>query len=532
MTVATLIQFGGLVATSVLVAFGSLWVLAGMDRRHRQTNVLFGDEDANAVAFLFDDETLIDATPMARSYLATAVDGSSDWDRLISVLQPVFEDIVEQVGQLADQGEFLLKSKRSKSSLTGTWKNGLARLSLSETEDVFANIDIDRPGFDAMIKELGSLRTLAEFAPFLVWRQRPSGEITWANDSFLSLSHRLADVDNLPVWPPVPLFDLPEPSQKLEPTRSMRVSVTLPHESDPRWFECFETSVGVDRLFTAVSADKTVKAERTLRDFVQTLTNTFAHLTIGLAIFDKQRCLTLFNPALTDLTSLPTGFLSSRPTLPAVLDRLREKKMIPEPKDYKSWRRQLDELEVAATNGTYEETWSLANGQTFRVTGRPHLDGAVAFIFEDISAEIKLTRRFRAQLEIGQAVVDSFEEAIAVFGGNGKLSFSNDAYAKLWGGPKPGEAVSTIVGATGQWSESCSPTPVWGDAREFVRTFGERAEWFAEVRLSDGRFLDCRFKPIASGATLVGFKPQAFASPRQDATTLAPPISEISPATA
>jgi len=51
------------------------------------------------------------------------------------------------------------------------------------------------------------------------------------------------------------------------------------------------------------------------RNFVQTLTKTFAQLSIGLAIFNRERQLVLFNPALIDLTALPADFLTGRPHL-------------------------------------------------------------------------------------------------------------------------------------------------------------------------------------------------------------------------
>ncbi|MGR3661099.1 MAG: PAS-domain containing protein [Paracoccaceae bacterium] len=243
-----------------------------------------------------------------------------------------------------------------------------------------------------------------------------------------------------------------------------------------------------------------------MRDFTQTLTKTFAHLKVGLAIFDKQRQLTIFNPALTELTSLPIEFLLQRPTLHAFLDRLREKRMIPEQRNYISWRQRLFELETAAEDGTYEETWSLATGQTYRVTGNPHPDGALAFLIEDISAEISLTRRFRRELETSQAVIDSIDEAIAVFSPGGTLTISNVAYSRLWGEESCDTvAGSNILDATRTWGLKCSPTPVWGDARDFVALMGERLEWNAEVRLVDGRLLVCRFSPLAGGSTLAGF---------------------------
>ena len=72
--------------------------------------------------------------------------------------------------------------------------------------------------------------------------------------------------------------------------------------------------------------------KRPQRDFVQTLTKTFAQLSVGLAIFDADRRPVLFNPALGDLSLLPADFLIARPTLFSFLDRLRDNRMIPEPK--------------------------------------------------------------------------------------------------------------------------------------------------------------------------------------------------------
>ena len=57
---------------------------------------------------------------------------------------------------------------------------------------------------------------------------------------------------------------------------------------------------------------------------------------------------------------------------------------------------------AAATDGRYQETWSLENGQTYSIRGRPHPDGATAFLIEDITAEVTLTRNFRAELEQSQ----------------------------------------------------------------------------------------------------------------------------------
>ncbi len=506
MNIATLLQFGGLVFASFSVAITSLWVLALLDRRKKPVENVLSSGHEDLVAFLFDDENLVDATPQAKQFLETAPGEMSDWGRLVSALQPKFPDMVEEISTLADSGQIVLHALDDDTRLQADWKNGLARISIIESSSPAKKVELNRRNYDAMESELETLRATAESAPFLVWRQRSDGTITWANSSYLELAQASDSDLSIPVWPPSRLFNLSNAGLTGPGAISQRMKTHIIGETEPRWFECFETPLGNESLFTAVAADKVVKAETALRDFVQTLTKTFAHLTVGLAIFDKQRRLALFNPALTDLISLPIEFLSGRPTLLSVLDRLRETKMIPEPKDYKSWRQQLFELEIAAVNGTYEETWSLANGRTYRVTGRPHPDGAVAFLFEDISAEISLTRRFRAELENGQAVMDSLDEAIAVFSPGGALTLSNNSYCKLWGVESTAILGNFgILDATQSWSELCAPSPVWGDAREYVGAAGERVEWTAEVRMQDGRRLNCRFTPISGGATLVGF---------------------------
>ncbi|MEZ5684429.1 MAG: hypothetical protein R3D78_00325 [Paracoccaceae bacterium] len=132
------------------------------------------------------------------------------------------------------------------------------------------------------------------------------------------------------------------------------------------WFDCYSYPWENGSMHFALPADSTVRAERALRDFVQTLTKTFADLPIGLAIFDQQRQLQMFNPALLDLTQLGPDFLSARPTLYAFLDRLREARMMPEPKDYRSWRLQMTELEKASAAGFHVETRSLPGGRPSR----------------------------------------------------------------------------------------------------------------------------------------------------------------------
>ena len=126
------------------------------------------------------------------------------------------------------------------------------------------------------------------------------------------------------------------------------------------------------------------------------------------------------------------------------LERLRETRQMPEQKDFASWRRKLSELEEGARSGTYEENWQLPSGKIFRVTGRPHPQGALAFLFEDISTAIMLERKYRSELELSQATLDRMSEAVAVFDASGSARLRQ-------------LGLRGACGASTRWSGSTAP---------------------------------------------------------------------------
>lgn len=195
-----------------------------------------------------------------------------------------------------------------------------------------------------------------------------------------------------------------------------------------------------------------------------------------------------------------------RPNLLTFFDRLRDARVMPEPKDYGSWREKMTALVEQANDGKYAETWALPSGATYRVTGRPHPDGAVAFLFEDISAEMSLTRRFRSELELSQSILDKLDDAIAVFSASGTLTATNKAYCSLWRiDPDSSFAEISIIDAMRGWSQMGGAHLLWGELRDFVLTQENRATWSETVTFPDGKRFDCVVHPLQNGAALIRF---------------------------
>ena len=480
------------------------------------SGALQGGDGGPGTVFLFDGETLVDATPSARQLLSSSRARGGNWLRLIGYLSMYFPNIEAQLQRLEDEGQILLEGQSSRGKsllLTADLSGGLIRIRLTDPAQDGRPMLTDALAHRALTQEVEHLREALAQAPMPIWRESEAGEVVWANAAYM-----LKAIATLPAgkelgWPLPRLFDRLASQSTV---RGQRAAVKIPDEQTA-WYDLIGTASGGERLVFALPADAAVNAEGALRDFMQTLTKTFAQLPTGLAIFDRQRQLQLFNPALMDLTGLPADFLSMRPSLLSVLDALRDRKMIPEPKDYRSWRRQLVEMEKAAASGLYEETWNLPDGQTFKVVGRPHPNGALALMIEDITHEVSRSRRYRSDLELGQAVIDEMDEAVAVFSSSGQLVMSNLAYAQIWAHDPAGTLKpATVHTVAAHWRALSAPSALWSEAEEFISTVGNRVSWRSEARLLDGRLVSCRFAPLSGGATLAGFRtvdPQGMARP-------------------
>ncbi len=497
----------GMALSAVLAALGGVFILAALQAaRPRQAESIFGTA-SNEVVFLFDHDTLIDATPSARAILSLGPDVGQGLSRLAAQLSVRFPGLQDRLKDLPAEGRFhLTAAGHPDEVLAVELIGGLTRLSLQQPN--VTGSAADGVHLRALDTELASLRTTVNRAPYLIWREDAAGNVTWANTAYLrEAADRLLPDQDLS-WPLPRLFGN---AVSVESASGLRLYLDSPKtpnaEAGRRWYDvrCIPEDGG--RLTYAVPADAIVQAEGTLRDFMQTLTKTFAHLPTGLAIFDRQRQLQLFNPALIDLTSLQPDFLTMRPTLFAVLDAMRDRNMIPEPKNYRDWRRQMVDLEKAATSGIYEETWNLPSGLTYRVIGRPYPNGALALMFEDISTEMTRTRRYRADLELGQSVIDAMDDAMAVFSQSGLLVMTNTAYANLWGhDPAATISETSLADVMAHWRGRSAVSTQWTVAEEFLTASGAKAPWEGEVRLLDGRLVGCRFRGLQGGARLASFR--------------------------
>lgn len=242
--------------------------------------------------------------------------------------------------------------------------------------------------------------------------------------------------------------------------------------------------------------------KKTPDNFIQTISATFAHLQIGIAVFNHRNELSLFNPALSQHLNMRPEWLLKKPNLLGFLDQLRDVQILPEPKDYTSWRKAFLQIERSAMKDDYREDWTLPDGRVLRVIGRPHPSGTVVFLFEDVTAVLAMERRFRSRVAKLQNTMNATTVGLVVFDRKGKVTFLNAPLKQSLGVYSTFETVQDF---SQMMQAMFLPTPVWGDLRQYVEDAGERSGWQADIETHSGDYVLVCFEPVITGDTLCEF---------------------------
>jgi signal transduction histidine kinase len=234
---------------------------------------------------------------------------------------------------------------------------------------------------------------------------------------------------------------------------------------------------------------------------------TLNRLDDAVAIFGPDKRLSFHNTAFAELWGLEPAWLADRPSHGEVLDRLRQRRRLPETVDYTVWKgRELGHYETL--EATPDELWTLPDGRTLKVARQPHPFGGLLILFADITGEIRLRAQYNAQVQVQQATLDKLNDAVAVFGSDGRLRLHNEAFELFW---RLSAANVTDAGDFDRIAEACLPLvhdrAFWKELKARVADPDPqaRAPITGEIRTSDRRAVVYQTRPLPDGATLIAF---------------------------
>jgi signal transduction histidine kinase len=244
-----------------------------------------------------------------------------------------------------------------------------------------------------------------------------------------------------------------------------------------------------------------------LKRNVEAHDETLNHIAEAVAIFSQAKQLIFHNTAFAELWGLEPAWLADQPSHGEILDRLRQRRRLPETADYAKWKAaELDRYEQLAASP--DDLWSLPDGRTLKVVRQPHPMGGMLLLFSDITGELKLKSQYNALIQVQQATLDKLSDAVAVFGSDGRLRLHNEAFEKLWQiTPQQLETAGDFEGVV----ELCVPKlhdrGFWRELKGRVADPDPsvRAPMSGEVKSSDSRIVAYQSRPLPDGATLIAF---------------------------
>jgi len=192
-------------------------------------------------------------------------------------------------------------------------------------------------------------------------------------------------------------------------------------------------------------------AEAELWRHVNAHAETLETIHAAVAIYGADRRLKFFNSSYAALWGLEEQWLATEPSMDEVLERLHERRRIPEAADFPAFKRERLQLFTSLIE-PQQELMHLPDDRTLRVSLSPHPFGGIILLYEDVTDRLALERSYNTLTEVQRETLDHLYEGIAVYGSDGRLKLHNPAYRRIWGlleGDLAGEPhISEIVEKT------------------------------------------------------------------------------------
>ncbi|MEI9982560.1 MAG: ATP-binding protein [Aliidongia sp.] len=154
-------------------------------------------------------------------------------------------------------------------------------------------------------------------------------------------------------------------------------------------------------------------------------------LSTAIAIWGPDARLLFYNTAFERLWSLDGDWLASEPSLPELLDQLREMRALPEHADFRRFK--ADQLaQLTELTEPRDELLHLPDERTLRLRISRHPFGGLTYTYEDVTDKLALERSYNTLIDVQRETLDNLFEGIAVFGSDGRLKLWNPAYGEIW----------------------------------------------------------------------------------------------------
>ena len=325
---------------------------------------------------------------------------------------------------LANGAAYALDGRRSAGGDAVLWLTDLASVKAAETARAGA------------LTEAAAVRTMIDAIPLPVWRRDPTLALVDCNAAYaaaLDTTREAALAERRELAPESGR------GKALELARAAAAGATRtePHHTviggSRRLIEITETPDRVGgTIGFAIDRTDSENAENELARHINAHGEVLEIIHAAVAIYGADKQLKFFNSAFAGLWGIESDWLAGGPSLDELLERLRERRRIPEFADFRAFKRQQLAMFTSLIE-PQQELQHLPDGRTLSLSVSPHPLGGLIFVYEDVTDRLALERSYNTLIEVQRESLDNLFESIAVVGSDGRLKLHNPAYRRIWG---------------------------------------------------------------------------------------------------
>ena len=224
----------------------------------------------------------------------------------------------------------------------------------------------------------------------------------------------------------------------------------------------------------------------------------------AVAIYGADKRLSFFNSAFARLWGVEEDWLAGHPSLDELLERLRERRRIPEFADFRLFKRQQLGLFTSLIEPQHE-LMHLPDDRTLSVSTSPHPLGGLLFVYEDVTDRLVLERSYNTLIEVQRETLDNLYEGIALFGSDGRLKLHNPGYRKIWALPQADLAGEPHISDIVEWTR-----PFYDDGgdwpamrQQIIANITAQTPTSGPLDRRDGSVIQLATVPLPDGNVLV-----------------------------
>ncbi|MEM6616992.1 MAG: PAS-domain containing protein [Pseudomonadota bacterium] len=384
----------------------------------------------------------------------------------------------------------------------GRARNGRAVLRVRKAQGGAVRFSTLEAENDRLSSTVEGFKNLLEPIEMPVWEVGEDGTVTWFNAA--ASETVVSDTSALSIEPvTIPVATVGDTPAGAK-SENGGATVQATRKGSVKALTVSEVRVQTGRLGLAKPSSAAAVDEKARSRGLTNLA-TLNQLRTGVAMFNPEQRLIFCNVAFQEMFDLDTGWTLPGVAHAQILDVLHDAQTLPTVSDYRAWKARA--LEGYGQTDTLTDTWRLPDGRTLFVVNEPTADGGVTCIVEDQTERLTLETEFKSFVRVQRETLENMTEAVAVFKSDGKLDFSNPAFAQLWG---LSDEILELRPHIQRFADMCnslfSDETVWTKLRHAITDVSDlRKPQAGRMERKDQRIIEFSTVPLPQGATLVTF---------------------------